>query len=304
LVESDVLTAGFQEQRPRLRAVAYRMLGSLSEADDAVQDAWIRASAADSGDIDNLGAWLTTIVTRVCLNMLRARKQRREDPLDVHLPDPIVSAEIVSAGNASAEKIGDPEHEAIVTDAVGLALMVVLDTLTPVERVAFVLHDTFAIPFEEIAPIIDRTPAATRQIASRARRRVRANAPAVEPNISRQREVVNAFFAAARNGDFEGLVAVLHPDIIFRLDGGTRHASLTTAVSGAHQVASQAVMFGPNSPVMHPVLVNGTVGVVAVVGGRVQSVTSFTVADGAIVAIDALFDPDRLREIDFGPLAS
>jgi len=298
LVESDVLTAGFQEQRPRLRAVAYRMLGSMTEADDAVQDAWIRASTADSRDIENLGGWLTTIVTRVCLNMLRASKQRRERPLDEHLPDPIVSAV------DSAEGAGNPEHEAMVTDAVGLALMVVLDTLTPVERVAFVLHDTFSIPFEQIASIIDRTPAATRQIASRARRRVHANAPAVEPNISRQREVVNAFFAAARNRDFEALVAVLHPDIVFRLDGGARHANLTTTVSGAHQVASQAVMFGPTSPVMHPVLVNGAVGVVAVVGGRVQSVTGFTVADGTIVEIDALFDPDRLLNIDFGRLAS
>jgi RNA polymerase sigma-70 factor (ECF subfamily) len=274
------------------------MLGSLSEADDAVQDAWIRASAADSQDIENLGGWLTTIVTRVCLNMLRARKQRREDPLDVHLPDPIVSA------IGSADDTGNPEHEALVKDAVGLALMVVLDTLTPVERVAFVLHDTFAISFEEIAPIIDRTPAATRQIASRARRRVRAHAPAMEPNISRQREVVNAFFAAARNGDFDGLVAVLHPEIMFRLDGGIRHAGLTTVVSGANQVASQAVMFGPSSPVMHHVLVNGAVGVVAVVAGRVQSVTGFTVAGGTIVAIDALFDPDRLRDIDFGRIAS
>jgi RNA polymerase sigma-70 factor (ECF subfamily) len=290
------------------------MLGSLSEADDAVQDAWIRASAADSHDIDNLGGWLTTIVTRVCLNMLRARKQRREDSLDVHLPDPIVSAEemaapigsvpIGSAPIGSAANVGDPEHEALVKDAVGLALMVVLDTLTPVERVAFVLHDTFAFPFEEIAPIVDRTPAATRQIASRARRRVRAHAPAVEPSVSRQREVVNAFFAAARNGDVDGLVAVLHPEIMFRLDGGIRHAGLTTVVSGANQVASQAVMFGPSSPVMHHVLVNGAVGVVAVVAGRVQSVTGFTVAGGTIVAIDALFDPDRLRDIDFGRIAS
>lgn len=297
MVESDVLTTEFQEQRPRLRAVAYRMLGSVSEADDAVQDAWIRASTADSDDIENLGAWLTTIVTRVCLNTLRGRKQRREDSLEVHLPDPIVSA----IGSRDA---GNPEHEAMVTDAVGLAMMVVLDTLTPVERVAFVLHDSFAVPFDEIAPLIERTPQATRQIASRARRRVRANAPVVEPNIGRQREVVNAFFAAARNGDFEGLVAVLHPDVVFRLDGGAQRVSLTTAVSGAHQVASQAVMFGPSSPVMHPVLVNGAVGTVAIVRGRVQSVTGFTVSGGMIVAIDALFDPERLRDVDFGPLAS
>jgi RNA polymerase sigma-70 factor (ECF subfamily) len=273
------------------------MLGSVSEADDAVQDAWIRASTADSDDIENLGAWLTTIVTRVCLNTLRGRKQRREDSLEVHLPDPIVSA--IGSGDA-----GNPEHEAMVTDAVGLAMMVVLDTLTPVERVAFVLHDSFAVPFDEIAPLIERTPQATRQIASRARRRVRANAPVVEPNIGRQREVVNAFFAAARNGDFEGLVAVLHPDVVFRLDGGAQRVSLTTAVSGARQVASQAVMFGPSSPVMHPVLVNGAVGTVAVVRGRVQSVTGFTVSGGMIVAIDALFDPERLRDVDFGPLAS
>jgi RNA polymerase sigma-70 factor (ECF subfamily) len=273
------------------------MLGSVSEADDAVQDAWIRASTADSDDIENLGAWLTTIVTRVCLNTLRGRKQRREDSLEVHLPDPIVSA--IGSGDA-----GNPEHEAMVTDAVGLAMMVVLDTLTPVERVAFVLHDSFAVPFDEIAPLIERTPQATRQIASRARRRVRANAPVVEPNVGRQREVVNAFFAAARNGDFEGLVAVLHPDVVFRLDGGAQRVGLTTAVSGANQVASQAVMFGPSSPVMHPVLVNGAVGTVAVVRGRVQSVTGFTVSGGMIVAIDALFDPERLRDVDFGPLAS
>jgi RNA polymerase sigma-70 factor (ECF subfamily) len=208
--QQEWLADRFEEQRPHLRAVAYRMLGSLSEADDAVQDAWLRFSRADASDVENMRAWLTTIVARVALNMLRARRTRREQPLEVHLPDPIV---------APADRI-DPEHEALLADSVGLALLVVLETLTPAERLAFVLHDMFALPFEEIAPIVERSPEATRQLASRARRRVRGAAPAPDADLDVQWEVVEAFLAAARKGDFDALVAVLDPDIVLRVDGG------------------------------------------------------------------------------------
>src|SRR4051812_21689305 len=224
--ERHWLTERFEEHRTRLRAVAYRMLGSLSEADDAVQEAWLRLSRADSGDIENLAGWLTTVVARICLNMLRARDTRREDSLEVHMPDPLISR----------EGQGDPEYEALLADAVGLALMVVLDTLAPAERLAFVLHDLFAVPFDEIAPLIERSPAATRQLASRARRRVQGAAPPLAADLTRQREVVDAFFAAARDGDFEALVAVLDPDVVLRSDGGTARARQTVVLHGARAV--------------------------------------------------------------------
>jgi RNA polymerase sigma factor (sigma-70 family) len=282
------LTEQFERHRARLRAVAYRMLGSLSEADDAVQEAWLRAARAETKDIGDPGAWLTTVVARVCLNMLRSRANRREQPLDVHVPDPLV-------GPASGM---DPADQAVLADAVGLALLVVLETLTPAERIAFVLHDMFAVPFEEIAPMVERSPAATRQLASRARRRVQGQAPAPDPDVARQREVVGAFFAAARDGDLDGLIAVLHPDVVLRADGGTTPSRPTFTVRGAEQVARQAVTGERFAPFVRPALINGAAGVVVVARGRVLSVMGFTVADGRIVAIDVLWDPVRLADLD------
>jgi RNA polymerase sigma-70 factor (ECF subfamily) len=268
------------------------MLGSVSEADNAVQEAWLRVSRSDPSDVENLGAWLTTVVARVALNLLRARRHRREEPLDVHVPDPVVSPE---SGL-------DPEQEAVLADSVGLALLVVLETLTPAERLAFVLHDMFAVPFEEIAPMIERTPAAARQLASRARRRVRGQAPAPDSDLARQRRVVDAFFAAARDGDFDGLVAVLDPDVVLRSDGGTRRARLSVVYTGAQMVAEQAITFGRLSPFARPALVNGAAGVVVATQGRPLSVMGFTVTDGRIVAIDVLSDPDRLARLDLAVL--
>jgi len=288
----DWLAERFEAQRPRLRAVAYRMLGSLSEADDAVQEAWLRLSRADTSEVENLNAWLTTVVARVCLNLLRARDTRREEPFGPRLPEPIV-------GRAGG---GDPEHEALLADSVGLALLVVLDTLAPAERLAFVLHDLFAVPFEEIAPIVGRSPAAARQLASRARRRVRATAPLPTPDLHRQREVVDAFFAAARGGDFDALVAVLDPDVVLRSDGGTARPATAVVVRGARAVAAQALTFAHLSPFVRPALVNGAAGVVVAPQGKLASVMGFTVADGRIVAIDAFADPQRLREIDLAGL--
>jgi len=264
------------------------MLGSLSEADDAVQESWLRLSRANTSSVENLAGWLTTVVARVCLNMLRTRESRREDPLDVHMPDPIISH----------EDRGDPEHEALLADSVGLALLVVLDTLTPAERLAFVLHDMFAVPFEEIAPMIERSPAATRQLASRARRRVQGHAPAPDPDLTRQREVVDAFLSAARDGDFDALVAVLDPDVVLRADGGTARARQTVVIHGARAVAEQAVAAKRLAPFARPALINGTAGVVAAAAGRVLSVMGFTVARGRIVAIDVLYDPERLADLD------
>jgi RNA polymerase sigma-70 factor (ECF subfamily) len=279
----------FEQFRPRLRAVAYRMLGSLSEADDAVQDTWLRASRADATAVENLGGWLTTVAARVCLNMLRSRERRREEPLDAHLPDPVVGR----------EHGGDPEEEALLADSVGLALMVVLDSLSPDERLAFVLHDMFAVPFDVIAPLLERSPAATRQLASRARRRVREQAPAPDPDPARQRQVVDAYLSAARHGDFDALVGVLHPDIVLRADGGKARAHYTTVLRGAQQVAGQAVEAARRlAPFARPALVNGAAGVVTVAGGRVVSVMAFTVAGGKIVAIDVLMDPERLARLD------
>jgi RNA polymerase sigma-70 factor (ECF subfamily) len=286
--ERDWLAEQFEEHRARLRAVAYRMLGSLSEADDAVQEAWIRLGRSDANDIDNLGGWLTTVVGRVCLNMLRSRDTRREEPINPHMPDPIISREEGS----------DPEDEALVADSVGLALLVVLEMLTPAERLAFVLHDMFGVPFDDIAPMLGRSPAAARQLASRARRRVRGSAPAPDTDLQRQREVVDAFFAASRDGDFEALVAVLDPDVVLRSDGGSARPRDTMIVHGAENVASRALMYVRLSPYVQPALVNGVAGVVVAPGGRPFSVMAFTVRDGKIVEIDALTDPERLRELD------
>jgi len=281
------LTERFEEHRTRLRAVAYRMLGSLSEADDAVQDAWLRVSRADTSSVENLAGWLTTVVARVCLNMLRKRESRHEEPLDVHIPDPIISH----------EDRGDPEQEALLADSVGLALLVVLDTLTPAERLAFVLPDTFALPFEENPPMIERSPAAARQLASRARRRVQGAAPAPDPDLTHQRAVVDAFFAAARDGNFDALVSVLHPDVVLRADGGMARARPTVVIRGARAVAAQAVTARRLAPYVRPALINGAAGVVVVVGGRLFSVMGFTVAHGKIVNIDVLYDPERLADL-------
>jgi RNA polymerase sigma factor (sigma-70 family) len=291
--ENDWLAERFEENRTHLRAVAYRMLGSLSEADDAVQEAWIRLNRSDASEIDNLGGWLTTVVSRVCLNMLRSRKSRREEPLEeVHLPDPVVSR--VDAV--------DPEHEALLADSVGLALLVVLDTLAPAERLAFVLHDMFAVPFDEIAPIVGRSPAAARQLASRGRRRVQGAAPAPDADLTRQREVVDAFFAAARDGDFDGLVAVLDPDVVLRSDGGARRPDATVLVRGSREVAGRALMFARLSPFVRPTLVNGVAGVVVAPHGRPFSVMAFTVRAGKIVAIDSIADPERLAQLDLAAI--
>jgi RNA polymerase sigma-70 factor (ECF subfamily) len=282
------LTERFEEHRTRLRAVAYRMLGSLSEADDAVQEAWLRLDRADTSDVENLAAWLTTVVARVCLNVLRTREHRREEPLDVHVPDPIIGS---VAG-------GDPEQEALLADSVGLALLVVLESLTPAERLAFVLHDMFAVPFDEIAPMLERSPAAVRQLASRARRRVQGQAPVPDPDLARQREAVDAFFAAARGGDFDALVAVLDPDVVLRADGGTAKTRPTVLLRGAQTVASQAKIATKLASFVRPALINGTAGAVVVVDRRVFSIMGFTVTSGKIVAIDVLYDPERLADID------
>jgi RNA polymerase sigma factor (sigma-70 family) len=286
--EREWLAERFEEHRTHLRAVAYRMLGSVSEADDAVQEAWLRLSRSDGREIENMGGWLTTVVGRVCLNMLRSRRTRREDSLEVHVPEPIVSR----------EDGVDPEHEALLADSVGLAMLVVLETLSPAERLAFVLHDIFGVPFEEIGPMVDRSPAAARQLASRARRRVQGEAPAPDPDLVRQREVVDAFFAAAREGDFDALVAVLHPDVVLRSDGGTARPGATHVVHGAEAVGRRAMTFARLSPFVRPALVNGAAGVVVAPRGRPFSVMAFTVRDGKIVAIDGLADPDRLKDLD------
>jgi RNA polymerase sigma factor (sigma-70 family) len=286
--EHQWLADRFEEHRAHLRAVAYRMLGSLTEADDAVQDTWLRLSRAGTGGVENLGGWLTTIVARVCLNMLRARTTRREEALGVHLPDPVISP----AGELQ------PEEEALLADSVGLALLVVLDTLSPAERLAFVLHDMFELPFEQIAPMAGRSPAAARQLASRARRRVRGAAlPAPDPDLARQREVVDAFFLAARGGDFDALVALLDPDVVLRADFGARRPAASRVVRGPAAVAGQALAGALPAAQLHPALVNGAAGVVVTVGGRPFAAMGFTVVEGRIVEIDAIADPERVRRI-------
>jgi RNA polymerase sigma factor (sigma-70 family) len=288
MTEEAWLAERFQEQRSHLRAIAYRMLGSLSEADDAVQEAWIRLSRSDASEIENLGGWLTTVVGRVCLDMLRARTSRREEPLERNVPDPIVSP----AGGV------DPEHEAMVADSVGLALLVVLESLPPPERLAFVLHDMFAVPFEEIATIVGRTPTAARQLASRGRRRVQGADAVPDEDVSRQREVVDAFFAAARDGDFEALVALLDPDVVLRADGGLLRPAATILERGARKVAARAASFAHLSPWVRPALINGAAGVVVAPHGRPFSIMGFTVRNGKIVEIDAINDPERLSRLD------
>jgi RNA polymerase sigma-70 factor (ECF subfamily) len=283
------LTDGFERNRPRLRAIAYRMLGSLAEAEDAVQEAWLRVSRSATRDIGNLDAWLTTILGRVCLNALRSRKARPEQPVGVHLPDPIVS-------RADGPT---PEDEALLADSVGLALYVVLETLEPSERLAFVLHDMFDLPFDQIAPMVGRHTAATRQLASRARRRVQDSAvPAPDPDRGRQRAVVDAFFAAARRGELDALVAVLHPDVVLRSDAGPARSDESVVVNGAAAVAARALMFDRPTSELRPALVNGAAGVIVVMDGRVVSVMGFTVSDGRIVEIDTLADPERLARVD------
>ncbi len=288
--EHDFLADRFEAHRGRLKAVAYRMLGSLSEAEDAVQEAWLRLSRSDTGAVENLGGWLTTVVGRVCLDMLRSRTSRREEPAGTHLPDPVVS---------HADGI-DPEQEALVADSVGLALLVVLQSLGPAERLAFVLHDMFGVPFEEIAPIVGRTSAATRQLASRARRRVQGTAPAPQADPVRQRQVVDAFLAAARGGDFDALVAVLAPDVVLRADTGAVTEGGLRVVRGAAAVAGQALAFQrfASAYTAQPALVNGVAGIVSTANGQPMSVLSFTIAEDRITAIDILADPDRLRRLD------
>ncbi len=293
MTEHAWLAERFEEHRTHLRTVAYRMLGSLSEADDAVQEVWLRLSRADRSDVENLGGWLTTVTARVCLNLLRSRRSRREEPLGVHMPEPIVSR---------ADGV-DPEHEALLADSVGLALLVVLEMLAPAERLAFVLHDLFGVPFDEIGPIVGRSPTAARQLASRARRRVQGAAPAPDTDLTGQREVVDAFFAAARDGDFAGLVAVLDPDVVLRSDGGAGRPDATVLVRGATAVAERAFTFARLSPFVRPALVNGAAGVVVMPHGRPVSVMGFTVRGGKIVAIYALVDPERLAELDLTVLA-
>jgi RNA polymerase sigma-70 factor, ECF subfamily len=282
----ELLAQQFEEHRPRLRGVAYRMLGSLSEADDAVQDAWLRLSRADTSEVENLGAWLTTVVARVALNMLRSRRTHREQPLDSYVPDPIIDP---ADGT-------DPEHEALLADSVGLALLVVLETLTPPERLAFVLHDMFAVPFDDIAAIVDRSPEAARQLASRARRRVRGSAPDTDADLSAQWEVVEAFLAAARDGDFDGLVAVLDPDVELRADGGVK--GLSRHARGAENVASGAIMFSRLGLSVRPALVNGAAGAVSIRDGKPFSVGSFTIRGGKIAELYFLTDPDRIAQLD------
>ena len=286
--ERTWLADRFEENRPHLRSVAYRMLGSISDADYAVQEAWQRLSRADRSDVDNLPGWLTTVVARVSLNMLRTRRTRREEPLEVRLPDPIVTPETGA----------DPEHQAVLADSVGLALLVVLDTLTPAERLSFVLHDMFAVPYEEIAPMLERSPVATRQLASRARRRVQGRAPVPDPDLGRQRQVVDAFFAAARDGDFDGLVAVLDPDVVLRADGGAARARPTVMLRGARAVAENSSGARKLARFVRPALVNGAAGAVVAINGQPFAVMGFTVADDRIVAIDILYDPERLAGLD------
>ena len=283
------LAQRFEEHRGHLRAVAYRMLGSLSEADDAVQEAWLRLSRSETSGIKGLGGWLTTVVARVCLDMLRSRKSRREEPLGARLPGPI----------ASREEGIDPEHEALLADSVGLALLVVLDTLAPAERVAFVLHDLFDVPFDEIAPVVGRSPAAARQLASRGRRRVQGAAPVADVDRRRQREVVNAFLAASRGGDFEALLALLDPDVVLRADAAAVQAGASKEVRGAAAVAKT---FSGRARAAQPALINGAAGLVWAPGGQPRVVFGFTIARGKIVQIDLVADPARLGQLDLTTL--
>jgi len=278
----------FEEHRAYLEAVAYRMLGSLSEAEDAVQDSWFRLNRSETNKVENMRGWLTTVVARVCLDMLRTRRARREDLVGAELPEPIVTL-----------PANGPEDETLLADSVGLALLVVLDTLTPAERLAFVLHDMFGMPFEEVAPIVERSPAATRQLASRARRRVRGATPVPDPDLTRQREVVDAFLAAARNGDFDALVEVLDPDVVFRADRGRIAVSgAPSTVNGATAVAEQVLARAPRfASFARPAVVNGSAGLIVIPRDRPIAVIGFTVARGRIVEIDLVADPDKLTTL-------
>jgi RNA polymerase sigma-70 factor (ECF subfamily) len=287
--EHEVLAQQFETHRTHLRGVAYRMLGSLNEADDAVQEAWLRLSRADAGEVENLGGWLTTVVARVCLDMLRSRKSRREEPLDANAPEPA----------AGSQNGANPEHEALLADSVGLALLVVLDTLTPAERLAFVLHDLFAVPFEDIASIAGRSPAAVRQLASRARRRVQG-APAPEADLAGQRQVVDAFLAALRGGDFDGLLAVLDPNLLVRADMGPGREP--REIRGAQNWARGALAFAQALRFAQPALVDGSVGLVFAPRGRLSRALRFTIAEGKIARVDVIADPERLRELEVAVL--
>jgi RNA polymerase sigma-70 factor (ECF subfamily) len=284
------LAERFEQNRGHLRAVAYRMLGSLSEADDAVQESWLHLSRSDTRGVKNLGGWLTTVVARVCLDMLRSRKSRREEPLGAHGPEPIVSRE---------DGI-DPEDEAVLADSVGLALLVVLERLAPDERIAFVLHDMFDLPFDEIAPIVGRSTAAARQLASRARRRVRGAAAAPDTDLTRQREVIDAFLAASRNGDFDALIAVLDADVVLRADRAAVPAGASREVRGAPAVAKRAL--AGRARFTQPALVDGAVGIVSAPRGRLSLVLRFTITRGKIVEIDVVADPERLRQLELAIL--
>ncbi|MEU3243081.1 RNA polymerase sigma factor SigJ [Streptomyces sp. NPDC006875] len=291
--DERLLAERFEEHRGRLRAVAYRMLGSLSEAEDAVQETWLKLSRTDAGDIRNLPAWLTTVTGRVCLDLLRSRVARREEPMDTHVPDPVVSP---------LDRV-DPEREALLADSVGLALLVVLETLEPAERLAFVLHDMFAVPFDDIAPVVGRSSAATRQLASRARRRVRGASPEPEPDLARQKEVLDAFLAASRAGDFEALLAVLDPEVVLRADSGglVGGAAASKLVRGAASVARQALMFRQFADSSRLALVGGALGVVTAPGGVPLAVMGVTVTDGRIAGMYILSDPERLARLDLSP---
>lgn len=286
----ELLARSFEEHRGHLKAVAYRMLGSLAEAEDAVQEAWLRLGRTDTAAIDNLGGWLTTVTGRICLDMLRSRTARREQPMDeTFVPDPVI---------APVPRV-DPEQEALHADSVGVAMLVVLEKLEPDERLAFVLHDMFAVPFDDIAPVVERNAAATRQLASRARRRVRDATPPSDPDLGRQRQVLDAFMAAARGGDFEALVAVLHPDVVLRADAGAlvRGAAASKVLLGATAVAESAMMFARYTGAARTVLVNDALGLISVVDGRIESVMSVTVADHRITAMYILADPTRLQHL-------
>ncbi|MFD7874642.1 RNA polymerase sigma factor SigJ [Streptomyces sp. NPDC059766] len=302
--DTELLARRFEEHRGHLKAVAYRMLGSLVEAEDAVQETWLKLGRTETEEIRNLGGWLTTVIGRVCLDLLRSRAARREqltetggtfEALDTFVPDPVVGP---------AARI-DPEAEVLRADSVGLALLVVLETLEPAERLAFVLHDMFSVPFDDIARIVDRSPAATRQLASRARRRVKDVAPPAEPDRGRQREVLEAFLAASRAGDLEGLVAVLHPGVVLRVDSGAlvRGAAASKVVRGARRVAEQAAMFSRFAHATRLVSVNGSLGLATVPDGQPQSVAALTVVDGLITGMYILADPERLAHLGLETMA-
>jgi RNA polymerase sigma-70 factor (ECF subfamily) len=288
VTDNAVLADQFEANRTHLRAVAYRMLGSVSDADDAVQETWLRLNRSDTAAVENLGGWLTTVIARVSLDMLRSRRSRREEPIDGHVPEPIVSR---------ADGV-DPEHEALLADSVGLALLVVLETLAPPERLAFVLHDMFAVPFDEIAPIVDRSPEAARQLASRARRRVQGENAIPDGDLDTQREVIDAFVAAAREGDFETLLEVLDPDVVLRADRGAVSIGASRVVRGAANVARGALAFSRLDIEVRPALVNGAAGTVTLRDGRPFAIAGFTIRNRRIVEMDVLADPEGLRQID------